>query len=298
MSIFSDLNLDTIFGDSKGISFNPDFQTSLTPGLKMPDWSNLNLGGFTENNPLSSIGSSGGGGGGLFPNMSATQQASVASGVGGIIQGLFGRKKRRAEQRRAKREYQKQRKAYQALDTSNLAAGFKNQFTGMENVYEDLTVNQQQAQFEAQQGAQSRANIMQSMRGAAGGSGIAGLAQVMANQSQLANQRAAASIGQQESANRRAAAQGAARIQSMERQGEYQAQLQRLRGAADSRSLEWQKQEMELGFAMQEKTAADKAIQDANAALYGGIGSLATTALTGGFGGEGLGADLLTKFTQ
>ena len=297
MSIFSDLNLDTIFGDSKGISFNPDFQTSLTPGLKMPDWSNLNLGGFTENNPLSSIGS-GGGGGGLFPNMSATQQASVASGVGGIIQGLFGRKKRRAEQRRAKREYQKQRKAYQALDTSNLAAGFKNQFTGMENVYEDLTVNQQQAQFEAQQGAQSRANIMQSMRGAAGGSGIAGLAQVMANQSQLANQRAAASIGQQESANRRAAAQGAARIQSMERQGEYQAQLQRLRGAADARSLEWQKQEMELGFAMQEKTAADKAIQDANAALYGGIGSLATTALTGGFGGEGLGADLLTKFTQ
>ncbi len=261
------------------------------------DLGNLNLsapfGGSTVTNPLSMTPSTtGGGGGGLFPNMSTTQKASVAGGIGGILQGLFGRKKRRAAQRKAKKEYDKQRALYQALDTSNLAAGFKNQFAGMENTYEDLTVNQQQAEFEAQQGAQSRANIMQNLRGAAGGSGIAGLAQVMANQSQLATQRASATIGQQESANQRLASQGAARIQSMERQGEYQADLQRLKGAGAARDLEWQKQEMELGFAMQEKTAADKAIQDANAALYGGIGSLATTALTGGFSnlGAGLGA--------
>ena len=74
---------------------------------------------------------------------------------------------------------------------------FKNPYADMENVYEDVTVNQQQAQFQAQQGAQQRANIMQGLRGAAGGSGIAGLAQSLANQGQLQTQQASASIGLQ-----------------------------------------------------------------------------------------------------
>ena len=279
------------FSTDSGLNWNLNsFNTNLSFGgnNNSPFWKPGGFGGANLGANLLGGGVSGGAGGGLFGklgDMSVTQQASVASGVGGILQGLFGRRKRRAAQRRAKKEYQKQRKAYQALDTSNLAAGFQNQFANMENAMEDLTINQQQAQFETQQGAQSRANIMQSMRGAAGGSGIAGLAQVMANQSQLATQRAAASIGQQESVNQRLAAQNAARIQSLERQGEYQADLQKLQGAGIARGLEWQKQETQLGFAMQEKAAADKAIQDANAALYGGIGSLATTWATGGFGG-------------
>ena len=128
------------------------------------------------------------GGGGMFSNMSAAQQMQVAGGIGGIIQGLVGRKKRRARQRAAKSEYLKQRDLYQQLDTSNLAAGFKNSFANMENTYEDLTVNQQQAMFMAQQNQQSQANTMEALRGAAGSSGIAGLAQIIANQSQLATQ--------------------------------------------------------------------------------------------------------------
>jgi hypothetical protein len=97
---------------------------------------------------------------------------------------------------------------------------FKNPYENMENVYEDLTVNQQQAQFQAQQGSQQRANIMQNMRGAAGSSGIAGLAQALANQGALQTQQISASIGQQEAANQRAAAQGAAAVQSAERGGD------------------------------------------------------------------------------
>lgn len=227
-------------------------------------------------------------GGGMFSgmkNMSAAQTMQMAGGIGGIIQGLVGRKKRRAAQRKAKKEYEKQRSLYQALDTSNLAAGFGNAFENMENTYEDMTVNQQQAQFMAQQNQQSQANTMQALRGAAGGSGIAGLAQIIANQSQLATQKASASIGLQEAQNQKFAAQGAAQNQMAERKGEYQAQAQRLAGAREARGLDYQKQEMELGFAMQEKAAADQAVQAANAALYGGIGSLTTQALTGGFGG-------------
>ena len=225
----------------------------------------------------------GGFGGFKFGNMSAAQQMQVAGGIGGIIQGLVGRRKRRARQRAAKSEYLKQRDLYKKLDTSNLAAGFKNSFANMENTYEDLTVNQQQAMFMAQQNQQSQANTMQALRGAAGSSGIAGLAQIIANQSQLATQKASASIGLQESRNEMMAAKGAAANQAMERKGEYQQQMMKFQGARESRMLDYQKQEMELGFAMQEKSAADQAVQAANAALYGGIGSLATTALTGGF---------------
>jgi len=97
---------------------------------------------------------------------------------------------------------------------------FKNPFDNMENVFEDLTVNQQQAQFEQQQASQQRANIMQNLKGAAGASGVAGLAQALANQGALQTQRISASIGQQESRNQMARARGAAAIQASERQGD------------------------------------------------------------------------------
>jgi len=286
-------SLSNIYGDNKGLSSKYggwniggstgyNFNTGLGINLNADQGMTFS-GGDTMANVTDAAAAGGGGMFGGFKNMSAAQQMQVAGGIGGIIQGLVGRRKRRSEQRRAKAEYQKQRKLYQQLDTSNLASGFQNTFANMENTFEDLTVNQQQAQFMAQQNQQSQANIMQGLRGAAGGSGIAGLAQAIANQSQLATQKASASIGLQEAQNQRMAAQGAAARQTAERQGEQFAQLQRLQGAKDARALDWQKQEMELGFAMQEKTAADQAVQSANAALYGGIGSLATTALTGGF---------------
>ena len=44
-----------------------------------------------------------------------------------------------------------QKKAYKDIEFKNPYAGMKNQFEGMENVMEDVTVNLQQAQFQAQQ---------------------------------------------------------------------------------------------------------------------------------------------------
>ena len=120
----------------------------------------------------------------------------------------------------------------QAIETAKLdkqkeeykSMTFENPYEDMENVYEDLTVNQQQAQFQAQQGAQQRANIMQNLQGAAGGSGIAGLAQAMANQGQLQTQQISASIGQQEAMNQKLRAQGAEKVQTLERTGEEKKQ--------------------------------------------------------------------------
>ena len=99
-----------------------------------------------------------------------------------ILGGLFGRKKRRREARQAQAEMQKYKQEYLNLDFSNPYTGMENQFQGMENPYEDLTVNLKQAQFMADQQAQRDVNILDSLRGAAGGSGVAGLAQSVYNQ--------------------------------------------------------------------------------------------------------------------
>ena len=164
----------------------------------------------------------------------------------------------------------------------------------MENTYEDLTVNQQQAQFEAQQGAQQRANIMQNLRGAAGTSGIAGLAQAMANQGQLATQRASASIGAQEAQNQKLRAGEASRLQTLERQGEAQAEAMRLAGADQARSLQAGKTQTLLGMSQQRLGAANLARAEAQAQqmsavgdIVGGIGQIATSGIGMPGGGSG-----------
>ena len=219
------------------------------------------------------------GGGGMFSNMSAAQQMQMAGGIGGIIQGLVGRKKRRAAQRKAKKEYEKQRALYQALDTSNLAAGFGNAFENMENTYEDMTVNQQQAQFMAQQNQQSQANTMQALRGAAGGSGIAALAQSLAQQGQLAAQKSAAGIGQQEANNQAKKAQAAANIQLKERSGAADVANKIAMGEAASQTRELNKQSAIFDDASKEFQSAQGLAAGAQAQKDDAIGG----AISGGF---------------
>ena len=211
-----------------------------------------------------------------FGNMTPSMQAGLIGGISGIAQGLIGRAKRRREQRAAAAEYRARRREYENLDTSNLAADIQNPFA--ENVFEDLTVNQQAARFANQQAAASRQNILESLSGAAGGSGIASLAQSLANQATTAAQQASASIAQQEQRNEVLAAKGELQVQ----QGEAMTQRMQLAGAERSRALERQQTETLFGMAQQRRAAADQAIAQANAALLGGIGSIAGTVLTGG----------------
>ena len=147
---------------------------------------------------------------------------AVMSGIGaigGIVTGIQGRRQAKRREAKAKKREKKARKEmnrlkniYGALDTSN-------PYMNMENKLEDLTINQKQAQFESQQFQQSQANILDSLKGAAGGGGVAALAQQLAQQGQLAAQKSAASIGQQEATNQRLAAQESARLDTLERKG-------------------------------------------------------------------------------
>ena len=113
----------------------------------------------------------------------------------------------------AQRELDRQKDAFRDLDTTN-------PYLNMENVFEDLTINQEAAQFERQQQMMTQANTMQQLRGAAGGSGIAALAQTLVNQGAIDAQKTQATIAQQEQNNQLAERQEAARIQGLEREGE------------------------------------------------------------------------------
>ncbi len=204
--------------------------------------------------------------------------ASVAA-AGGIAKlgvSLAGRRGRINEQRKAKAEMQKMKKEYKNLDTSNIAAGVRNPFDNLQNTFEDLTVNQQQAEFQAQQFQQSQANIMDSLGGAAGGSGIAALAQSLSNQGMLSAQKASASIGMQEAQNQKMAAQQAAKNQAMEGQGEMYAEKMRQQGAETARGLEYQKTSTLFGMSQQRTAAANQARRQAQADQMSAIGDIAS----------------------
>ena len=200
---------------------------------------------------------------------------ALAGGVSKLIMAGQGSRDRKNEQTAAKAEMRKMKDEYKNLDTSNLAAGVRNPYQNLENTMEDLTVNQQQAQFEAQQGQQSRANIMQGLQGAAGGSGIASLAQAMANQGQLSTQKASASIGLQESQNQMASAQQGARNQQLEGQGEMWAEGTRQQGAEAGRGLDWQKTSTMYGMSQQRTATANEARRQAKADQMAAVGQMA-----------------------
>ena len=195
--------------------------------------------------------------------------AVVSAGVG-VAQAIGSNKKQKAAERKEKKaraEMAKQKAAFAGLDTSN-------PYLNMENTMEDLTVNQKEAEMINQQGQQQRANIMGQMKGAAGGSGVAALAQQMAQSGQLASQRSVASIGQQEAANQKLERGEASRLQGLEREGEVL-----------SRNMERDKVSTMLGMAQSETAGFAEQAAGYEAAKWDGIGQAAgavTSGLTGG----------------
>ena len=142
---------------------------------------------------------------------------------------------------------------------------FKNAFADIKNPYanidetnfaEDLTVNTQAAEFERDMARQSQANTMQSLQGAAGGSGIAGLAQAMANQGAQSARRISAGLGQQESQVQMARMSGKQDVQrrrELQMQGGLQAGMARAQGAQAQQQMV---ADREMGIASGQQQAA------------------------------------------
>jgi len=202
-----------------------------------------------------------------------------------FITALFGAGQLRREQRAANEDLGNQMDNWEDTKMKHPYAGVKNPYESLENAYEDQTVNLKQAEFEKEQSQQAMSNIMTSMQGAAGGSGVAGLAQVLANQGVKQAQQASVSIGAQEQANQQKAVAESARLSQLKVEGEQKRDLLEREGAKMVETFDLDKQDKMLDLAMQRSNAANQSVDAQNAAIdkfVGGAAQVGLKALTGG----------------
>ena len=179
--------------------------------------------------------------------------------IDGIVQmgvALYNKKALKDAQKEARDNLREEMDAFRSLDTSN-------PYADLENAYEDLTVNTQEDTAQ-----QSQANILASLRGAAGSSGIGSLAQTLANQASIDARRSSASIGAQEAQNQRLAAQGAASVQSQKAYGQYLSQ-----------QMEIDKQSTLTGIAQTEMQQANANRQANQEMFMEGLGTVSSAAI-------------------
>jgi len=217
--------------------------------------------------------------------MSGLAAGIIAGGaaLGKIIGASIGNRQRKNELRDAKIERNKQIKKFEKIQFSNpfagmgrpsaslqdpttnfqdFTSGMQNQFVGaqnfasqIQNTAEDLTVDTTAAEFMAQQQQQGLADTLGGLKGAAGGGGVAALAQSIAGQQSQNLQAARASIATQEQANRQLSAEQAGQIQQMTAQESAANQQRRMEGAASIQELQARsrtgQQEFVAGLAQQ-----------------------------------------------
>jgi hypothetical protein len=166
------------------------------------------------------------------------------------------------EQLKVYKEEQKiQRKLLAEQKQEYRSFEFKNPYENLDNYYEDLTVNTQAADYQRGMVQQQQANIMQNLKGAAGSSGIAGLAQALANQGAMQAQQISIGIGQQERQNEIMSLKGASAADMAERGGEAMVQ-----------SAEMQRQSTMLGIEYGGMAGANAGVQGAYGNQMAGFG--------------------------
>jgi len=202
----------------------------------------------------------------------------IIGGATQIASSLIGRGARRREAQAAKAEYDAQRTAFTNFD-------FQNKFAGLENVMEDLTINQQASQFQAQQ---TDAALGQGLDAIVASGGGGGGAQAIAAAALQSKQGISANIAQQE-----------ARNQMLRAQQESQLQYREAQGADDLQLRNYDRTQQLLNMAAGRNKAAMAAKSAATSALVGGIGSavggIATAGAANGGFGKGFGKALATN---
>ena len=180
---------------------------------------------------------------------------AIIGGAAQVAGSLIGGGKRRREQKKAQLQNQADEAAVRDFQ-------FTNSFKGLENTAEDLTVNNQAANFQAAQTDQALAGALDAStqgNAAGGGNAIA-----LANAALGAKQGISNDLAAQESQNQQLRQQEASNLQAAEATGEQDLQSQRYTQAGTNLELS--------GSRLQ---AANDARQQATNQLVGGIGQIA-----------------------
>ena len=202
----------------------------------------------------------------------------------------------RAELNKYNKQFDKRLKDYeksefQPLDVDSLRQ--ENLFADQENIFEELEVDTQAADYAREQFQQQQANIMQGLRGTAGASGIAGLAQSLSGQATQQARETQATIGQQLQQNRRLKLTEQSRLKQMElveqsriNQADRQILIANMEGA---RQFELDKMSTLIGVSGQKIAGAQGSIasrQQMYGQIAGAVGNVAGAIIPGikGFG--------------
>jgi len=198
-------------------------------------------------------------------------QAGIAAAPGIIsaVGSLFGRSRRKAEQKAARDEMAQAKQAFMDIEYKNPYENLTNPYA--ENVFEDMTVDTQAADYLKEQQQQSQANIMQGLKGVAGSSGVAGLAQSMSNVATGQARQASAGIAQQERANQQARLQG----EQLKQKGQFGIEKMKAQGEIIRTNQENARTASMYGLGIDRANAADAAISTARSQFVSGLGSAA-----------------------
>ena len=198
----------------------------------------------------------------------------LIAGAAGFLLGKGGKSKSRglqAQLAEAQRKFEERLDAYEKSEFKPLDEDALKQ----ENVMEELEVDTQAQDYAREQFQQQQANIMAGMRGVAGGSGIAGLAQALSNQAKQQARETQVSISEQLRANRAMERQEAARLKSQERA----VTLANMQGA---NQFEIDKMTTLIGVSGEQVKGARQAIADRLAykgAVAGAVGNVVGAAI-------------------
>lgn len=186
---------------------------------------------------------------------------AIIGGAAQVAGSLIGSGKRKREERAARAQQQQDADAVRNFH-------FTNPYANLQNTAEDLTVNQQAANFEAQQTDAALAQGLDAITATGGGGGGA---QAIANAALASKQGISNSIAQQEQANQQLRAQQAAANQELAAQGEEDLQTQR-----------YEQADSNLALSNSRLKNAQDARAQATQQLVGGIGSIAGGISSGG----------------
>jgi len=201
----------------------------------------------------------------------AVQQGLLAAapGIIGAVGSLFGRRRRRQEQQDARKNLEQAKKAFESIEYKNPYADLQNPYA--ENIYEDMTVDTQAADYLKEQQQQSQANILSNLKGVAGGSGVAGLAQQMSNISAGQAKQASMQIAQQERANQQLRLQG----EQIKQKAQGQVDVAKIEGEKGRQKQEQARIGYLYGLDIDRIDAADTARQTAGSNFVSGLGQAA-----------------------